>query len=95
MTINGEAHVLTKFYATRDASLVYTLDTRATSDDLESTASSIQTIAAPIGNRLRRDKLIRQGFRCWRKDTVTRRINQAGQVDRARGGSHCCCKKAR
>ena len=59
MTMNGEVHVLTRLYATRDASLVYTLNTKAKSNDIESTASSIQTIAAPIGDRLRRDKLIR------------------------------------
>jgi hypothetical protein len=59
MTMNGEVHVLTKLYATRDASLVYTLNISAKSNDIESTASSIQTIAAPIGDRLRRDKLVR------------------------------------
>ncbi len=59
MTLSGQSHVGAKLYATRDASLVYTLDIKAKSADFESTASSIQTMAAPIAGRLRRDKLIR------------------------------------
>jgi hypothetical protein len=51
--------VVTKLYATRDATLLYTLDTETKSQEVDSTEATLITITAPIADRLRRDGLIR------------------------------------
>ena len=56
--LTGDIHVLTKVFETNDAKLVYTLDTRAKSDDIDSSSSGIETITGLIAARLRRDGLI-------------------------------------
>jgi hypothetical protein len=56
--ITGEIHILTKLFGARDATLLYTVDTRAKSDDIQSTSSSIDTITGLIADRLRRDGVI-------------------------------------
>ncbi|HUK00764.1 MAG TPA: hypothetical protein VLW26_00640 [Steroidobacteraceae bacterium] len=57
-TLKTSVHILTKMYETRGATLLYTLDTVAKSLNLESTQSTILTIASPTADRLRRDGLI-------------------------------------
>jgi hypothetical protein len=56
--ITGEVHVLTKLFGAKDATLLYSLDTKAKTDDMQSTSSSIDTITALIADRLRRDGVI-------------------------------------
>jgi len=53
----GQAHVLTKLYDTRDAKLVYTIDTKVR--DIESSQLGLANITPAIAGRLRRDGLIR------------------------------------
>ncbi len=56
--ITGDIHVLTKLFDAKDATLLYTVDTKAKSDDIQSTSSSIDTITGLIADRLRRDGVI-------------------------------------
>lgn len=58
MTIaDREARVASRFYDTRDKTLLYTLDTQIR--DSESTDAALHDIAAAIANQLRRDGLTR------------------------------------
>jgi hypothetical protein len=57
-TITGDVHLITKLFDTHDATLVYTLDTRAKTDDLQSSGVAIDTITELIAGRLRRDGVI-------------------------------------
>jgi len=57
--LTADIHVLSKLFDTRDASLVYTLDTQAKSGDVQSSSSEIDTITALIADRMRRDGVIR------------------------------------
>jgi hypothetical protein len=56
--ITGDIHALTKLFDIQDATLVYTVDTQAKSDDMQSTSSTIDTISGLIADRLRRDGVI-------------------------------------
>jgi hypothetical protein len=56
-TIKGEAHVTSKLYETRGATVVYTIDTKVR--NIESRSEGLSAITAPIGKRLRRDGLVR------------------------------------
>ena len=56
-TIQGEAHITSKLYETRGATVVYTLDTKVR--NIESRAEGLAAITAPIGKKLRREELIR------------------------------------
>jgi hypothetical protein len=56
-TLQGAAHVTSKLYETRGATVVYTLDTKVRR--IESRDEGLAAITAPIGKRLRRDGLIR------------------------------------
>jgi hypothetical protein len=56
-TIQGEAHVTSKLYETRGATVVYTVDTKVR--DIESRAEGLAAITGPIGKELRGDGLIR------------------------------------
>jgi hypothetical protein len=56
--ITGDVHILTKLFDVKDATLVYTTDTIAKSDDMQSSSASIETITGLIGDRLRRDGVI-------------------------------------
>lgn len=56
--VTGEVHLLTKLFDTRDATLLYSADTRAKSDDIQSSSTAIATITGQIGDRLRRDGVI-------------------------------------
>jgi len=56
-TIAGEVEILSMFFATSDASLVYTLKTIAS--DLHSRESALAAITPPIAERLQRDGLLR------------------------------------
>ena len=55
--MRGQAHVLTKLFETRTASLVYTIDTKAR--DIESSQLGLAMITPAIAERLQRDGLIR------------------------------------
>ena len=57
MVLKGTVDVTTKVYETRDATLIYVMDTQAS--DLESTDVGRATVATSIADRLHRDKLIR------------------------------------
>jgi len=57
-TITGDIHLITKLFDARDATLLYTLDTRAKTDDLQSSGVAIDTITELIAGRLRRDGAI-------------------------------------
>jgi len=57
-TITGDIHILTKLFDTQDATLVYTLDMQAKSDDIQSTSTAIETITGLIAAQLRRDGVI-------------------------------------
>ena len=57
ITLKGTVEVTSKVYETRGATLIYTVDTKAS--DLESTNVGRATIAASIADRLYRDGLIR------------------------------------
>jgi len=56
-TLKGEAHITSKLYETRGATVVYTVDTKIR--NIESRDAALMDITAPIGKRLRRDGLIR------------------------------------
>ncbi|HLN50099.1 MAG TPA: hypothetical protein VK251_11390, partial [Steroidobacteraceae bacterium] len=56
--ITGDIHVVTKLFTVPDATLIYTMDTAAKSGDIQSSSSAIESIAALIGDRLRRDGVI-------------------------------------
>jgi hypothetical protein len=56
--ITGDIHVLTKLFKAPGATLIYTMDTEAKSDDIQSSSSAIESITALIGDRLRRDGVI-------------------------------------
>ena len=57
--LTSSIHVVTRLYATRDATLVYTLDTETKSQEIDSTEATLITITAPTADRLRREGLIR------------------------------------
>jgi len=57
LTMKGEVHLTTRIYETRNATLVYTIDTVAR--DIESRASGLDVVTTPIADRLRKDGLIR------------------------------------
>jgi len=56
--VTGEIHLLTKLFDTRDAMLLYSADTRAKSDDIQSSSTAIATLTGQIGDRLRKDGVI-------------------------------------
>ena len=58
-TVKGEAHVTSKLYETRGATVVYTVDTKVR--NIESRSEGLAAVTAPIGKRLRKDGLSRQG----------------------------------
>jgi hypothetical protein len=57
ITLKGEVRVESKLFETRNATLVYTMETIAR--DLESRDAGLAAITEPIADRLRRDGLIR------------------------------------
>lgn len=56
-TIEGEVELATRVFETRDAKLVYEMNTRARG--LESRVSGLAEITGPMADRLRRDGLVR------------------------------------
>jgi hypothetical protein len=56
-TIQGSAHVVSKLYETRGATVVYTLDTEVR--NIESRGEGLADVTTPIGKKLRKDGLIR------------------------------------
>jgi hypothetical protein len=58
-SIKNSLHVVTKFYATHGATLIYTIDTVTKSQEIDSTDATLMTITAPTADRLRRAGLIR------------------------------------
>jgi hypothetical protein len=57
-TVTGHIHLVTKLFDSKDATLLYSLDTQSKDDDLQSTPDAIDTITGLIGDRLRRDGVI-------------------------------------
>jgi hypothetical protein len=57
-SITSSLHVVTRVYETHGATLVYTVDTETKSQEIDSTADTLMTIAAPTADRLRRAGLI-------------------------------------
>jgi hypothetical protein len=58
-SMTSSLHVVTKFYETRGATLIYTIDTVTKSQEIDSTEATLVTITAPTADRLRRAGLIR------------------------------------
>lgn len=57
-TISGDIRIVTKLFDAHDATLVYTLDMQAKSDDIQSSSAAVETITGLIAGRLRRDGVI-------------------------------------
>jgi len=57
-TLTSSIHVRTTLYETRNASVVYTLDTETKSQEIDSTVATLVAITGPTADRLRRDGLI-------------------------------------
>jgi hypothetical protein len=57
-SLGGKIHLVSKFFETKNAELVYTVDIEASSKDIQSTSSALMGISEPIAERLRRDRLI-------------------------------------
>lgn len=55
--IQGDAHILSKLYETRDATAVYTVDTKV--KHIESRGQVLAEITPPIAKKLRKEGLIR------------------------------------
>ena len=58
-SLKSSLHVMTRFYETHGATLIYTVDTVTKSQEIDSTEATLVTITAPTANRLRRAGLIR------------------------------------
>jgi len=57
-TLSSSIHVVTKLYETRNATLLYTVDTETKIQDIDSTQATLMMITAPTADRLRRAGLI-------------------------------------
>jgi hypothetical protein len=57
-TVTGDVHLITKLFDTKDATLLYSLDTQAKGNALQSTESTMDDLTGQIGDRLRRDGVI-------------------------------------
>jgi hypothetical protein len=57
-TLSGKVDVLSKLYSAGDATLIYSMDIKAKSSDIESTGSAIDTVTAAIADQLRKQGLI-------------------------------------
>jgi hypothetical protein len=57
ITVKGEAHVTSKLYETRGATVVYTVDTKVR--NISSSDEGLLAISAPIGKKMRKDGVIR------------------------------------
>jgi hypothetical protein len=57
-TITGDIHLMTKLFNTKGATLVYSADTQAKDNALQSTSSTMETLTGLIGDQLRRDGII-------------------------------------
>ena len=58
-SLKSSLHVMTRFYETHGATLIYTVDTVTKSQEIDSTEATLVTITAPTADRLRRAGLIR------------------------------------
>jgi hypothetical protein len=56
-SVEGEAHITSKLYETRGATVVYTVDTKVR--NIGSRSEALAEIAPPIGKKLRKEGLIR------------------------------------
>ena len=57
VNVRGEVEITSQFFRTRDATLIYTVNTRA--QDLESRIAGLAEVTGPIAERLRREGLVR------------------------------------
>jgi hypothetical protein len=58
-SLTSSIHVVTRLYDTKDAKLVYTIDTKTKAQEVDSTQATLMTITAPAADRLRHAGLIR------------------------------------
>ena len=58
-SITSSLHVLTKLFETRNAMLIYSIDTVTKKQEIDSTDATLLTITAPTADRLRKAGLIR------------------------------------
>jgi hypothetical protein len=56
-SLQGEAHIVSKLYETRGATVVYTIETKVR--NIESRDEGLAAITAPIGKKLRKEGVIR------------------------------------
>jgi hypothetical protein len=56
--ISGDIHLVTKLFDTSDATLVYSVDTEAKSNNIQSSAVAMDTVTELIASRLRRDGVL-------------------------------------
>jgi hypothetical protein len=56
--ISGDIHLVTKLFDTSDATLVYSVDTQAKSNNIQSSAVAMDTVTELIAGRLRRDGVL-------------------------------------
>ena len=56
--ITGDVHIVTRLFDVKDATQVYTVDTKAKSNDVQSSSTAIDTVTALIASQLRRDGVI-------------------------------------
>ena len=56
--LTGNIHVVTKIFEANDATLIYTMDTEAKSEDIQSSSTGVDNLTALIADRLRRDGVI-------------------------------------
>jgi hypothetical protein len=57
-TVTGDVHLKTKLFDAKDATQVYSIDTQAKENALQSTSTTMATLTGLIGDRLRRDGVI-------------------------------------
>jgi hypothetical protein len=57
-TVTGDIHLATKLFDVRDATLVYSLDTQAKDNALQSTSTTMDSLTGQIADRLHRDGVL-------------------------------------
>jgi len=58
-SLTSSIHVVTRVYDTRDATLLYTMDTKSKAQEVDSTQATFMSITSPTADRLRHEGLIR------------------------------------
>jgi hypothetical protein len=58
-SMTNSIHIVTNVYSTSNAALLYSIDTKTKSQEIDSTQATLYAIAAPTAQRLRRVGLVR------------------------------------